>query len=388
MKRNKIFRIATSSHSFRATLKGQFKYIKEKGFDYILICTKDDLIDDVAVEEEAKYLPLTLTRKITPLNDLKALFVLIFYILKEKPEIVHTHSPKAGLIGMLAAFICRVPKRIHTVAGLPLVEKTGVVKKILIMCEKITYLCSSVIFFNSRVQADYVLKEGWVSKSKSKVIGEGSSNGIDLSYFDPGALDEQKLAPIKKQYELSDNDFVICYIGRMASAKGINELVKSFVDLEKRYDNLKLILVGEEEPKEPLEPKIYETISNDDNIIRIDHQKDIRPYLSLSDIFILPSYREGFPQVIMQACAMKCCIICTDINGCNEMIKHNFNGLLIAPKSVQEINIAVEKLIDNPDLRSRFKGRARSYIEENFSQQEFWNKLSMFYLNDLTSNGD
>ncbi|MEE1946853.1 glycosyltransferase family 4 protein [Pedobacter sp. KR3-3] len=375
----KVFRISTVSQSLRVTLRGQFKYLKGMGYEYTLLCSPDNLIEDVAKAEDAKYLPLNLTRRITPFKDLRALIKLIGYLIKEKPQIVHSHSPKAGLIGMLAAFICRTPRRIHTVAGLPLVEKTGIIKRLLIGCEQITYLCSSVVVFNSVAQAEFVISNGWINKRKVRIIGKGSSNGVDLSYFNVNTLKKENVLSLKSEIGIMETDFVLGYVGRVGKPKGINELVRAFERIEKDYKNVKLLLVGEEEPNDPLDEDVYETIESNKNIIRIDHQKDIRPYILISDVFLLPSYREGFPQIIMQACAMNSCIICTDINGCNEMIEDNHNGLLIAPKSIDAIESAVKKLINNADLRDKFKMNSRKYIEENFDQELFWKRLEALY---------
>lgn len=379
MKPIKIFRISTVSQSLRVTLRGQFRYIKSRGFDYTLLCSKDELIDNVAIEEQANYLPLNLTREITPFIDLLALLKLARHILKEKPQIVHTHSPKAGLVGMLASWFCGVPKRIHTVAGLPLVEKTGIIKKVLVFCEKVTYMCASTVIFNSSRQAEYVLENKWINPKKLKVIGKGSSNGIDLSYFNVDAIEKSTIEAIERNYNIKDSDFVIGYVGRMAKPKGVNELVRAFQIIKKEFENVKLLLVGEEEPKEPLDPEIYDIIATDEDIVRIDHQKDVRPYILMSDIFLLPSYREGFPQIIMQACAMNRCVVCTDINGCNEMIENNFNGTLIAPKSTNEIVVAIKRLMEDQQLRETFISNSRKYIEDNFDQKEFWEKLITLY---------
>lgn len=383
MKRVKIFRIATVSHSLSILLKGQFLYLKEKGYDFYLICNPDENIVETSKQEGTNFISLRLTRKITPLQDLGCLLRLIFLIIKERPDIVHTHSPKAGLIGMLASYVCRVPLRVHTVAGLPLVERTGLIKELLILLEKLCYKCANKVLFNSAKQAQFVADLNWISKDKIDIIGAGSSNGIDLEYFSSTNELEKAACDVREQLLIKKDDVVLTFIGRMSKSKGINELVAAFNILSNDYSNLKLLLVGADEPIEPLTAETYGLIKSRVDIIRIGHQRDIRPYFLIADIFIFPSYREGFPQVLMQASVMNCCIVATDINGCNEIVHNMENGLLIPVKSIQAIVDACSFLIENSEVREKLTCLGAEKIISKFDQKRFWENLHQFYVKEL-----
>ena len=296
---------------------------------------------------------IPLTRKITILKDLKATYNLYKLIRKEKPDIVHTHTPKAGIIGMLASYFARVPIRLHTVAGLPLMEATGFKRIVLNFVEKLTYKCSTRVYPNSYGLKKIILKHRFTSENKLKVIGNGSSNGIDTSYFDPELFSIEDNAVLKTNLGIKKTDFVFIFVGRIVSDKGINELVEAFDKICLVEENIKLLLVGPfEDELDPLQKKTKLLINNNDKIILVGYQNDVRPYFSISNCLVFPSYREGFPNVVMQAGAMRLPSIVSDINGCNEIIENNINGLVIKVKSVDAIydamiNLTSDKLLFN-----------------------------------------
>ena len=169
----------------------------------------------------------------------------------------------------------------------------------------------------------------------------------------------------------------------MANYKGINELITAFERLKLRHSNIKLLLIGPFEDLNPLDNSTLDYINEDADIIHVGFQSDIRPFLSITDVFVFPSYREGFPQSLMQASSMKLPLIATDINGCNEIVKNNFSGLLIKSKSVDELENAMNYLINHEDIRNRFAIQGYSFISENFEQKKFWNSLLKFYSDNL-----
>lgn len=374
----KLLRITTISHSLDLLLKGQLKYIGQHGFDISIACSKDENIQQIEEREEVSYFELRLTRTLSPLKDLVSLFRAIKLIRKLKPDIVHTHSPKAGIIGMIAAWVCRVPVKIHTVAGLPLMETVGFKRKLLVQVERIAYSCADFVLPNSLRQKEYIERNIY-QNDKVQVIGKGSSNGIDLNYFNPMLYDDVLISSLKSKLYIDSNDIVFCFVGRLAHYKGVNELVRAFVDINLKYPQTKLILVGPFEDLNPLNNDTLQLINSNENIISVGHQNDIRPFLAISDIFLFPSYREGFPQSLMQAAAMNLACIASDINGCNEIVENNKTGLLVSPKDAKAIYQASEILLNNPELRRSFAQRARKSMEDDFEQRRFWDKLIQFY---------
>lgn len=380
MQKKRLLRISTVSHSLNLLLKGQLRYMNRQGFDVFTASSYDENVEDIVNREGVQHFALPLTRTLNPISDLWALYKTILLIRRIRPDIVHTHSPKAGIVGMLAAWLCKVPVRLHTVAGLPLMETEGAKKKLLIWVEKIAYACSHYVLSNSMKLREYILNEIYDNKDKVVVLGKGSTNGIDLSYFNDQAVSDVVLSKTRNELNIEEGDYVLCFVGRLTYYKGVNELVKAFIKLkDKNTRQLKLLLVGPFEDLNPLEFDILKEIKNNDNIIAVGHQNDIRPYLLLSDIFVFPSYREGFPQSLMQAAAMGLACVATNINGCNEIIEDGQSGLLIHPKNTEAIVEKVQLLVDNDALRSTLAKNAFQNMVKNYEQQMFWNLIADFY---------
>jgi len=372
---SKLFRLTTVPLSFETLLKGQPRFMQQY-YDVTIICSDKQRLKKVGEAEGVKTYPVGLTRRITPLKDLIALWKLYRYFRKEKPDIVHTHTPKAGLIGMLAARWAKVPHRLHTVAGMPLMETTGLKRKILHLTEKITYRCAQHIYPNSKGLQEFIVKNRFCPETQLKIIGNGSSNGIDTTYFIPKFLTHIQKEALKEKLGIPMNAFIFCFVGRLVKDKGINELVQAFTEVHRTFLYAKLLLVGPlERELDPLTPETENEIKYNPNIFSVGFQADVRPYLAISDIFVFPSYREGFPNVVMQAGAMGLPCIVTDINGCNEIIEDGVNGLIIPPKNTERLKEKMRSMLENSPLRNQLKQQAREMIVSRYEQQQVWDAL-------------
>jgi glycosyltransferase involved in cell wall biosynthesis len=299
---------------------------------------------------------------------------------KERPLIIHSHTPKAGILAMLASKITNIPIRLHTVAGLPLMEEKGNKKKMLELIEKLTYSFSTFVFTNSNGLYKYIIDNNYVSKSKLKVIGNGSSNGVDVNYFSPTSVSEKEKEKLKLSLGILENDFTFVFVGRIVADKGINELINAFDTISFQNNAIKLLLVGEQESHlDPLNENTLKLISSNKNIIKTGFQKDIRPFLAVSDALVFPSYREGFPNVIMQAGAMELPVIATNINGCNEIIVNEKNGVLIELKNNGAIVKAMVRLIEDEAFYKNLKSNARSMIVSRFERKVICEKILYEY---------
>lgn len=356
----------------------------EQEMDVHFACTEDSETRKVAQRENATFHSLFLSRKLSPFQDLISLIACIRLIKKVRPDIVHTHSPKAGIVGILAARLCNVTLRIHTVAGLPLVEAKGAKKKLLVFVEKIAYHFAHYILPNSKVQMDYIISEKiYTNTQKLIVLGNGGSNGVDLTFFNKNVHVIDTANKFKSLHNINEGDVVLSFVGRLNNYKGINELIEAFRSLNVSYPTLKLILVGPYEDLNPLLQNTLSEINNNLNIIAVGHQEDIRPYLCASDIFVFPSYREGFPQSLMQAGAMGLPSIATDINGCNEVVKDGITGLLIEPKDTESLTKAIVQLVEDKKLRIEMGTQSEEYIKRNYEQGRFWKLVHDFYIDKL-----
>ena len=386
----KLIRITTVPLSLDKLLGKQLSFVSQY-YQLTAVSADGPELKRIAEKYGVDYCHVEMTRAITPFKDLAAVWKLYRFLKKEEPELVHSHTPKAGLVGMMAAWFAGVPVRMHTVAGLPLLEATGAKRTILNMVEKITYAFATKVYPNSFAMRDLIIREGFCASGKLKVLANGSSNGIDTEYFSPSAVTESMKTAVRADLGILEDDFVFIFVGRLVGDKGINELVEAFgkvkaegkvedeggiENLSHRRRNVKLLLVGPlEEELDALLPQTLEAIETHPDIISVGYQDDVRPYFAVADALAFPSYREGFPNVVLQAGAMELPSIVTDINGCNEIIEEGKNGMIIPVKNSAALGQAMERMLGNPDEYRFMKGNARPLIESRYRQEVVWEAL-------------
>ncbi len=385
----RLLRITTASISLKLLLRGQVAYFQQHGFEVLTISADGIEVKDL----EAEGIPhqvVPMTRKITPIQDLICLWKLIRVIQKFKPDIVHTHTPKAGLLGLMAARICRVSVRLHTVAGLPLMEATGFKRWVLEMAERITYSCAHHVYPNSNGLLKYIKEQLLIVNRPLSIIGKGSTNGIDTTFFSRSPELLEKAAEIRIKYQIPDDAIVFSFVGRIVKDKGIIELTAAFKKLSTIKD-VRLMLVGPfEQELDPLPSQVMQFINDSNLVIKAGFQQDVRPWLLASDVFVFPSYREGFPNVVMQAACLKVPCIVSDINGCNELIEHNESGLIVPPKNDHALFDAMALMAADKKISSAFAEKAQQFVVDNYDQQYVWGELLKEYLKfgiQLSSSG-
>ena len=376
----KLIRITTVPISFKVLLKGQLRFMASNGFDVKGVSSEGEELREIHENEGIVMEAINMSRKITPFQDLKSLWEMWNFLRKEKPQIVHTHTPKAGIIGMLAARLAGVPYRLHTVAGLPLIEATGTKRKILNFVEKLTYSSATRVYPNSKGLYDFILQNNFTQSNKLKIIANGSSNGINTAFFSPAQVSEIEKVALREKLNIQPDDFVFVFVGRIVSDKGINELIKAFSQLQTAENNeqigIKLLLVGGlESDLDPLNPETLAEINQNRDIISVGFQQDVRPFFAISDALAFPSYREGFPNVVMQAGAMGLPSIVSDINGCNEIIVEGENGLIIPSKNVEKLKEKMLTLARDKNLYIKLKENSRRMIENRYEQSVVWKAL-------------
>ena len=366
----KIIRVTTVPISLKVLLKDQLKFMS-RHYEIVAVSSEGKELSDVARDEGVRTVPLNMSRQFTPLRDLVSLMKMIRLFRKEAPDIVHSHTPKAGIVAMLAAFLCNVPNRLHTVAGLPVMNKVGLVRIILLAVEWLTCKCATKIYPNSKGLEAFLTDVVNVSPNKLKVLGSGSSNGVDTRYFNltPDLQESSKI--FKTKYGL-DDCFVFTFIGRIVKDKGIEELIDAYSKLSSEVENVRLVIVGREEPlTDPISNHSQVILKNNSGIVCTGFMDDIRPSLGASDCLILASYREGFPNVVMQAACVNIPSIVSNINGCNEIIQDGSNGLVVEPKSADDLYYAMKKLETNRGLLSDLAAKSRDSVVEKYDREKF-----------------
>ena len=370
MVKKKIIRVTTIPVSIKILLKGQLKFINQY-FDVLGVSSEGKELDDVARDEGVRTVPLNMSRQFTPLRDLVSLMKMILLFRKESPDIVHSHTPKAGIVAMLAAFLCNVPNRLHTVGGLPVVNKVGLTRIILLAVEWITCKCATKIYPNSKGLETFLTDVVNVPSKKLKVLGYGSSNGVDTRYFNLTPEIQESSKIFKTKYGL-DDCFVFTFIGRIVKDKGSEELIDAFARLSSEVENVRLLIIGWEEPlTDPISNHSQAILKNNTGIICTGFMDDIRPSLGASDCLVLASYREGFPNVVMQAACMNVPSIVSNINGCNEIIQDGINGLVVEPKSTDDLYYAMKRLESDRGLLSDLAVKSRDSVVEKYDREKF-----------------
>ena len=359
----KLIIITTVPMSLATLVKGQAKYLSSY-FDVKLVTSFSEKNQEISKAEGVELKSIDMTRQITIIKDLKALIELYKYFKNQKPDIVYTFTPKAGLLGMMASFLSRVPVRIHNIVGMPLMEATGKKFILLKFIERLTYFFSTNLFCNSFGLKKFINEN--LTKKDVKVIAQGSINGVDTEFFkNTKTLDEKEL--IRDKFKIDKKDFVITFVGRIVKDKGINELIEAFVNLSKKYNNLKLLLVGDyEEHLNPIKNENKILIDSLDSIITVGFQNDIRDFLSITDLFVLPSYREGLPNSLIEAGSFGIPLLATNINGCNEIIDDGITGILVEKKSAKKLEEAIDKLLEDKELYNSIKLKVRDRIIEKY----------------------
>jgi glycosyltransferase involved in cell wall biosynthesis len=379
MNKQKLIRITTVPISLDKLLGGQLGFMNSF-YKVIAVSSENEYLEAIGEKEGVDTFHLEMTRKITPVQDLLAVWKLYRFLKKEKPFIVHTHTPKAGIVGMLAAKLAGIPNRLHTVAGLPLLESVGLKRKVLDFVERLTYACATKVYPNSKGLLEIIKENRYCDSNKLKVLANGSSNGINTEKFSPNAIAESDKIELRKKLHISENEFVFIFVGRIVADKGINELISAFDDFSKSNPQTKLILVGPfEEELDPLSETTLNIIKCNKAIVSVGYQQEVRDYFSIANALVFPSYREGFPNVVMQAAAMGLPCIVSNINGCNEIVQEGFNGLIIPVKNKNAILEAMQCLYADTNLYVTLKNNARQSIVTRYEQKVVWEALLCEY---------
>lgn len=369
IQKKKLIRVTTADISLDSLLKGQLKFLNQY-FDVIGVAKDTGLLQKVSEREGIRVLNVPLERPISLFKDIKGLCLLYRLFRNEKPWCVHANTPKGSLLAMMAAWCARVPNRIYTVTGLRYQGARGILRFILKSMERLSCLFSTKVIPEGNGVL-HSLRKDKITKKLLRVILNGNINGIDTEFF----------KPIENENKETSKKLNFIFIGRIVKDKGIHELTECMRQL-----NCKLILVGSFEEDDPISLEDKNFLTTSEKVKFVGWQQDVRPYLAEADVLVFPSYREGFPNVPMQAGAMGIPSIVTNINGCNEIIKDGLNGKIIsAPleegsESMQKALLSTMKwFIEHQEESKRMGVNARPMIQERFEQKAVWKALKEFY---------
>lgn len=372
----KLIRTSTVPGSLNTFCRGLLRELQEKeGYEVVAVSSPGPELDEVADREGVKTIAVPMERHISPLKDIVSLWRLIRMFRRERPLMVHSITPKAGLLSMMAAWVCRVPVRLHTFTGLVFPTATGLKQKVLMFTDRLTCACATHIVPEGEGVRDDLIKNRITDKAL-RVLGYGNIRGIDLGRFDPDSPEVRSAASGIRKEGL----FTFVFIGRLVRDKGIDELVAAFSKLNQDEPGTRLVLVGDmESDLDPLLPETLAEIESNPAIEAVGRQADVRPWLVASDALVFPSYREGFPNVVIEAGAMGLPSIVTDINGSREIIVDGKNGVVIPPRDAVALEKAMRAFIDDPQRRHEMAARARQMIASRYEQSFVRRCLEDYY---------
>ena len=382
--RPKLIRLTTMASSLSGMLKGQLRFLNEE-YEVVGVASGRDALAEVSAREGIRTVHVAMRREISLWQDLKSLFSLTFLFLRERPCIVHANTPKGSLLAMWAAWMARVPHRIYLVTGLRFETTTGKFRLLLKTMERLTcFFATKVIPEGDGVKAT-LLRERITRKPMSKILN-GNINGIDLEFFKRTPEVENQAAQIRREIGADAGTFLFGFAGRIVRDKGVDELVSAFSRLKQELGGnaIRLVLLGDfEDELDPVSSESRSEISRPNSgIYAPGFQKDLRPYYAAMNTFVLPSYREGFPNVVIQAGAMDVPCIVSDIGGCNEIIREGENGTIIPPRDADALYRAMKLFYEEREtLLPKLAARSRELVASRYEQRAVWDASLEMYRN-------
>jgi len=377
----KLIRITTAPLSLKYLLFNQMRYMNENGFEVIMVSSEGKEWPDLIENEKCGHRIVHMTRKITPLQDLRSLWRLYRLFKKEKPDIVHSHTPKAGLLAMLAAKMAGIKPRVHTIAGLRFMTAKGLTRRILISMEKLTGKIATHVWPNSHSLMNYIRGNNLIKKNKLEVIGHGSSNGVDLNRFNVSVLKPGKLEEVKRLIKYDPSNHYLLNMGRIVRDKGVEEVLQSFNIVYEKDNSLRLIVLGAfEDDLDPIPDEAREILQTHPAIIHIDWSDDVEYFMYLSHLLVHASYREGFPNTLLQAGAMGCPIVCTAIEGSVDIVTDRETGILFEPRNTGDLLEKLQYALQNRQEMKKLADNLSKKVYNYFSQAYLHECLRKKYL--------
>ncbi|RMH41570.1 MAG: glycosyltransferase family 1 protein [Gammaproteobacteria bacterium] len=368
-----------------AHLKSQIEHLSKCGADVIVVSSDGTEMKVFEGIERVYTFPVNIARDISPFSDLSALFRLFKLFRNKRIHIVHTTTPKAGVLAALAAWAARVPIRLHTFTGQPWVSMTGVKAWLARLSDKLIGVMNTKCYADSFGQMKYLISERIVKKGKITVLGDGSLGGVDLERFDPNRFSVEERQSIRKSLGIPFSAPVLLFVGRITRDKGVYELLRAFSEIKDQRKDLHLVLVGNFDSGSGAGGAISpDDVSNYPDTHIVDYTYEPERYYAISDILCLPSYREGFGTVVIEAAAMGVPAIGTRIYGLSDAIVDEETGLLVEARDVRALVEAIQRLLNDAELRSRMGRAAMARARVLFNAKRINKLIEEEYLHLLT----
>ena len=375
----KIIRTATVPLSLDLFCRGLFRFLSEE-YEMVALSSPLPELGRIHEREGVRTIVVPMKRQIAPLSDLVSLVRLKRVFLEEEPDMVHSITPKAGLLSMMAARAAGVPVRVHTFTGLIFPYEKGWKRWLLRLTDKITAACATHVVPEGEGVKEDLINFG-VTKKPMQVLGNGNVRGVDLDYYQCTGEMKQRGLELREWLGIPKKDFVFLFVGRFDRDKGLEELVRAFYRINTRFPGTHLLLAGEEEKGGRRLPEVVRNMIDMHPCIHSSGAwtLDVRPWYAAADALVHPSYREGFPNVVIEAGAMGLASIVTDINGSREIIVHGRNGVIVPPRDVKALYREMMSFVRDRERVRAMAATARPLVSERYEQQYVRQCLADFY---------
>jgi glycosyltransferase involved in cell wall biosynthesis len=374
----KICIIVTVDISLDKLFPGFYPLLLAKGYEVVGICADGPFTDDVC-RQGVRVINIPMTRGFTPLKDLKCLWQLYAIFRQEHFDIIHYSTPKAALLSAIAGRLARCPILIYTLRGLGYNAFSGLKKLVGKFCEKIACHCAHYVIVISNSLREEVIREKLLPANRAHVLGAGSSKGVNINEFQLNVKTLFEAQKIRLRLGIDANDIVVGYAGRMTLEKGISELIEAFRSIRQNNCRVHLLLVGDQDQRNPLPHNIVALINSEKGVQTAPFSENVASYIAAMDILVLPSYREGFGNILIEASALDRPVIATDIPGCRDAVIDGTTGLLIAPHDAKSLEKALLELIASASKRKEMGRNGRAWVEKNFDRNLVWARLINVY---------
>lgn len=369
-------------------LQGQSGFLKNKNFEVHMQSSPSSLLFEVGSREQISVHGVEMSRTISPLKDIRSIVQFARLLRKIKPDIVHAHSPKGGLLGLISARLAGVPVRVYHMHGIPVSTAMGFKRILLKLSETLTCGLSNRVFAVSESVRDFALAEGFCLPDKIKILHNGSINGIDSNQkFNPGRFNDDTRKEIRNRYGIPDNAAVIGFIGRLIREKGLVELAKAWKTIREEVPNAYMLIVGPFEPQDPVPPEIEKMLRDDSRVCLPGLDWDTPPLYTAMDVFTLPSYREGFPIVSLEAASMGLPVVASDAPGCVDAVDNGVTGTIVPVRDVAALTAALRLYLNDPGLRLKHGTAGRDRVVRDFRPEDLWQALYNEYIELIHKKG-
>jgi len=371
-------------------MRGQLAYLRRSGFEVSVISSPREAhwsLEQIAQQEQVQAVPVPMERGISPVQDLAAAWRLYRTLRRLRPDVVNAGTPKAGLLVGLAAWLARVPVRVHTLRGLRSETSSGMKGAMLHLAELIACRTAHRVICNSPSLRDRAIALGLTDPRRSLVMGKGSSNGVEIARFQTNDGLVRRAAELRAYLDLPAGAPVIGFVGRLAHDKGIAELIGAFDLLRAKCQELRLLLLGAKEAGDPLPAKVHERLDRDPQIVCTGAVPDAAPYYQLMTVYALPTYREGFPNSVLEAQAAGLPVVTTRATGAVDSILDGVTGILVPPGDPKALADALQRLLEDPELAARMGRAGRERVVRDFRPEAIWEALGTLYRDLLRERG-